>query len=83
MGVCVSVGFRKLQSSILDVVTKRDIPIGAKDFAGSVTAFRARSSMLALLVRLKCLTCSCSGGAIGVPGGRIETRCIDDISISS
>lgn len=79
----MSVGFRKLGSSVLDVLTKRRVPIGAKGFAGSVAAFQSRGSILALLVRLKCLTCSSARRYICVPGGRVQGRCTGTISMSS
>lgn len=74
--------FSNLGDTVIRVVSNTRARIGAAAFRGSVIAFEGGGSIVALLVRLKCLTCSRGQRVTCVPGRRVHVRFVGTIRSS-
>lgn len=68
-----------METTVVSVVSKGRVGIEAAAFRGSVMSFGGGSSILALLVRLKCLTFGRGGRVTCVPGRRLHGRLVSTI----
>lgn len=70
----VGLSFSKLGATVVRVLSNKRVGIGANDFVGSAIDFGGGSSILACLIRLKCLKFSRGGDYTFVPGRRVQRR---------